>query len=141
MHVLVTNDDGIASPALAQLKRVLTPLGRVTIVAPDRNQSATSQALTLHRPLRIHTLGDDTYSVDGTPKTNGGPSWKGIYGHPVDITGGPSVMVDDNYIIESIINPGAKVVATYPNIMPTFKGKLSDHEIRAIIAYIKSLEK
>ena len=67
MHLLLTNDDGIHSPALAQLKRVLSPLGRVTIVAPDRNQSATSQALTLHRPLRIHTLGDDTYSVDGTP--------------------------------------------------------------------------
>ena len=67
MHLLLTNDDGIGSPALARLKRVLSPLGRVTIVAPDRNQSATSQALTLHRPLRIHTLGDDTYSVDGTP--------------------------------------------------------------------------
>ena len=67
MHILVTNDDGIASPALLQLKSHLSALGRVTIIAPDRNQSATSQALTLHRPLRIHALGDDTYSVDGTP--------------------------------------------------------------------------
>jgi 5'-nucleotidase len=67
MHILVTNDDGISSPALMQLKEQLSPFGRVTIIAPDRNQSATSQALTLHRPLRIHALGEDVYSVDGTP--------------------------------------------------------------------------
>ena len=67
MHILVTNDDGIQSPALQQLRTHLSALGRVSVVAPDRNQSATSQALTLHRPLRIHPLGDDTWSVDGTP--------------------------------------------------------------------------
>ena len=67
MHFLLTNDDGISSPALQQLKSQLSAFGRVTVIAPDRNQSATSQALTLHRPLRIHTHGEDTYSVDGTP--------------------------------------------------------------------------
>ena len=67
MHILVTNDDGIHSPALLQLRKNLLPYGRVTIIAPDRNQSATSQSLTLHRPLRIHTLEPDVYSVDGTP--------------------------------------------------------------------------
>jgi 5'-nucleotidase len=67
MHILVTNDDGIQSPALEQLRLQLAPFGRVSVVAPDRNQSATSQALTLHRPLRIHALGADTWSVDGTP--------------------------------------------------------------------------
>ena len=67
MHFLVTNDDGVQSPALAQLRSRLARLGRVSIVAPDRNQSATSQALTLHRPLRIHAMGEDTWAVDGTP--------------------------------------------------------------------------
>lgn len=67
MHILVTNDDGIASPALKQLRQRLQPFGRVTIIAPDRNQSATSQSLTLHRPLRIHALEPDVYCVDGTP--------------------------------------------------------------------------
>jgi 5'-nucleotidase len=67
MNILVTNDDGIASPALLQLKEQLSAFGHVTIIAPDRNQSATSQALTLHRPLRIHGHGDDVFSVDGTP--------------------------------------------------------------------------
>lgn len=67
MHILVTNDDGIASPALKQLRAHLSAFGQVTIIAPDRNQSATSQSLTLHRPLRIHALEPDVYSVDGTP--------------------------------------------------------------------------
>jgi len=67
MHFLVTNDDGVQSPALARLRERLSALGRVSVIAPDRNQSATSQALTLHRPLRIHALEEGTYSVDGTP--------------------------------------------------------------------------
>lgn len=67
MHFLVTNDDGIQSPALEQLRLQLSSLGRVTVIAPDRNQSATSQALTLHRPLRIHAVADDVWTVDGTP--------------------------------------------------------------------------
>lgn len=67
MNILLTNDDGIGSPALAALRRELQAFGRVTTVAPDRNQSASSQSLTLHRPLRIHAHGEDVYSVDGTP--------------------------------------------------------------------------
>ncbi len=67
MNILLTNDDGIGSPALAQLRLQLSAFGRVTTVAPDRNQSASSQSLTLHRPLRIHPHGEDVYSVDGTP--------------------------------------------------------------------------
>lgn len=67
MRILLTNDDGIGSPALAQLRRVLLPFGRVITIAPDRNQSATSHSLTLHRPLRIQEIAEDTYGVDGTP--------------------------------------------------------------------------
>jgi 5'-nucleotidase len=67
MRILLTNDDGVASPALAQLRRVLSPFGRVITIAPDRNQSASSQSLTLHRPLRIQETAEDCYSVDGTP--------------------------------------------------------------------------
>lgn len=67
MTILVTNDDGIFAPALMRLKAELAPLGRVIIVAPDRDQSATSHSLTLHRPFRIHRHDTDVYSVDGTP--------------------------------------------------------------------------
>jgi 5'-nucleotidase len=67
MNVLLTNDDGIQAPALRHLKAALAPLGRVIIVAPDRDQSACSHALTLHRPFRIQQHEPDVYSVDGTP--------------------------------------------------------------------------
>jgi 5'-nucleotidase len=65
--ILVSNDDGIAAPALRRLREELSPLGRVVVVAPDRDQSATSHSLTLHRPFRIHRHDEDVYSVDGTP--------------------------------------------------------------------------
>ena len=67
MKILLTNDDGIHAPALIALREALAPLGRVITVAPDRDQSATSHSLTLHRPFRIHRHDADTFSVDGTP--------------------------------------------------------------------------
>jgi 5'-nucleotidase len=67
MNVLVTNDDGAQAPVLQALRQALAPLGRVVVVAPDRDQSATSHALTLQRPFRIQRHEPDLYSVDGTP--------------------------------------------------------------------------
>ncbi len=65
--ILITNDDGIHAPGLLALRRALAPLGRAVCVAPDREQSAASHALTLHHPLRMTTLEPDVVSVDGTP--------------------------------------------------------------------------
>jgi 5'-nucleotidase len=67
MNLLITNDDGIASPALYGLREELKELGRVFIVAPDRDQSATSHSLTLYRPMRIERPSEDVYAIDGTP--------------------------------------------------------------------------
>ncbi len=65
--ILITNDDGIHSPGIAALKETLAPLGQVITVAPDRDNSAISHALTMHRPLRLVHLAEDTYCLDGTP--------------------------------------------------------------------------
>ena len=67
MNILVTNDDGITSSALYGLREALSGLGRVFIVAPDRDQSATSHSLTLYRPMRIENPEPDVYAIDGTP--------------------------------------------------------------------------
>jgi 5'-nucleotidase len=67
MDILVTNDDGIQAAGLHALADAVRTLGDVTIIAPDREQSATSHSLTLHRPLRINRLRDGVLSVDGTP--------------------------------------------------------------------------
>ena len=66
-RILVSNDDGIHSAGLAALAESLEAVGDVVVVAPDREQSACSHALTLHRPLRIDDMGPSRYAVDGTP--------------------------------------------------------------------------
>src|SRR5262245_31361523 len=65
--ILVSNDDGIHSEGIAALADVLRTLGEVVIVAPDRERSAVSHSLTLHRPLRVEELGAGRYAVNGTP--------------------------------------------------------------------------
>jgi 5'-nucleotidase len=66
-HILVTNDDGIYSEGIRKLANALRAVGDVSIVAPDREQSAASHALTLNRPLRILKLEENEWIVDGTP--------------------------------------------------------------------------
>lgn len=67
MRLLCSNDDGILARGLDCLERAARPLGEVWVVAPDREQSATSHSLTLHHPLRPIQLGDRRWQVDGTP--------------------------------------------------------------------------
>ncbi len=67
MRILVSNDDGYLSTGIQTLAAALREVAEVDVVAPDRNQSAASQSLTLSKPLRVHEHGDRVYSVDGTP--------------------------------------------------------------------------
>lgn len=66
-RLLLTNDDGVLAPGLRTLAAALDEVAEVTVVAPDREQSASGHALTLHRPLRMEMLEENVYSVDGTP--------------------------------------------------------------------------
>lgn len=66
-RILVTNDDGIYSEGLRKLADACREVGEVIIIAPDREQSAASHALTLNRPLRLIQLEKDEWIVDGTP--------------------------------------------------------------------------
>ncbi len=66
-RILVTNDDGVRSEGLHVLADALRRLGEVTIVAPQVEASAIGHALTLRRPLRLESLGECFYEVDGTP--------------------------------------------------------------------------
>jgi 5'-nucleotidase len=67
MRLLVTNDDGILAHGIECLIEAAEPLGEVTVVAPDREQSATSHSLTIHHPLRPVSRGERRWQVDGTP--------------------------------------------------------------------------
>ena len=80
----------------------------------------------------------ECHSVTGEART--GPTWKGLFGSHVPLQGGQTVVADENYIRESILDPQAQIVAGFQPVMPTFQGRLSDPEISAIIAYIKTLK-
>jgi len=67
MLLLCSNDDGILAPGLVCLEQAARALGDVFVVAPDREQSATSHSLTLHHPLRPVQLSEHRWQVDGTP--------------------------------------------------------------------------
>src|SRR5512135_933721 len=67
MLILVTNDDGVYSPGLTILAKALKAVGDVWVVAPDKEQSAVSHSLTLHRPLLVEEIMDQVYAVNGTP--------------------------------------------------------------------------
>ncbi|MBW8888261.1 MAG: cytochrome c oxidase subunit II [Fibrobacteres bacterium] len=77
------------------------------------------------------------HSIDGSKGV--GPSWKGLYGRQ-ETTNMGMVMVDEAYLKESMMVPTAKVVTGFQPVMPVFQGVLSDREIAALMAYIKSLK-
>ena len=62
-----------------------------------------------------------------------------VYNNQVELQGGGRVLADETYIRESILNPGAKIVAGYQNIMPAFQGQVSEQNLLQLLAYIKSL--
>lgn len=81
------------------------------------------------------------HTIDGSPLV--GPTYKGLYGSTVTVTtnGGERVVTaDDAYIKLCILDPAVNVVKGFPAIMPSFKGKLSDQDIKDIVAYIKTLK-
>ncbi len=67
MHILITNDDGYTATGINVLTEELAKVADVSVVAPDRNKSGASNSLTLERPLRVKSLQNNHYHVDGTP--------------------------------------------------------------------------
>ena len=68
-----------------------------------------------------------------------GAKLEGIYGKEVKLVGGQTVVADDDYIRNSILNPASQIVEGYQPIMPTFKGQVTDEQLNGLVAYIKSL--
>jgi len=106
MHILVTNDDGVNAPGLLALAQAMRSLGQVTVLAPDRNWSASGHVKTLERPLRVKDaiLGDGTLALasDGAPSDCVALGLLGLLEQPVDlvvsgINGGPNLGHDLTY--------------------------------------------
>jgi 5'-nucleotidase len=75
-RILVSNDDGFQSEGIKALVAAMEGLGEVWVVAPEAEQSATSHAISIHRPLRLREVRPRWYAVDGTPTDC---SWLGIH--------------------------------------------------------------
>ena len=77
------------------------------------------------------------HSVDGSPGI--APTFQGLFGSDEKLKDGSTVVVDENYIRESIYEPMARITAGYDPVMPTFAGRLKEEEVGAIIEYLKTL--
>jgi cytochrome c oxidase subunit 2 len=68
-----------------------------------------------------------------------GPNLQGVFGKPVQLEDGRTVTADENYLRECILDPGAKRVKGFQPIMPTFQGLVTEEQVNALVAYIKSI--
>ena len=100
MHILVTNDDGIAAPGLLALAQEMLSLGKVTVLAPDHNWSASGHVKTMHRPLRVKETslmeGISALATDGAPSDCVALAVLGILQEKIDL-------------VVSGINPNANI--------------------------------
>lgn len=82
------------------------------------------------------------HTVDGTASV--GPTWKGVFGHEVTVVlpdgSETTVIADEAYLRESILNANAKIVKGYAPSMPNYEGQISEEDLEALITYIKSLK-
>ncbi len=97
-----------------------------------REQSMTARGQTLFQNFSCHTC----HKPDGSGR---GPALEGIFGKSVTLQTGQAVVVDENYLRESILSPSSKVVAGYQPVMPAFQGLVNEDGLVQLLAFIKSL--
>ncbi len=121
-------------------------IGKVNVVTEEEYEDWLLENADPSEGLTMEEFGAKLYkskacvtchTIDGTASQ--GPSFLGIYGKNEQLTDGSSVLVDENYLRESFLNPAAKIVKGYQPVMPPYQGLLNDKEVDALIAYIKSL--
>ncbi|HKD84540.1 MAG TPA: cytochrome c oxidase subunit II [Terriglobales bacterium] len=117
-------------------------IGQVIVMEPTAFQAWLSEggasgSLAANGQQLFQQLGCSTCHRSDTQGR--GPNLVGIYGKPVLLDDGRTVTADENYVRESILNPGAKVVAGFKPIMPSFQGQVSEESLMALEAYVKSL--
>jgi len=117
--------------------------GWVTVMEPDdyakwlSGNTGSGDPVAVGEKLYSGLACNTCHSNDGKGR---GPSYYGVYGSKVKLADGSTVTADDVYIRESILQPNAKIVAGYAPVMPSFQGLVSEEQILALTAYIKSLK-
>ncbi len=118
-------------------------IGSVTVLERDEYQDWLAGGPASLTPVDSGAELFVKYACDTCHEQQGsgrGPSLYGIYGQPVELNGRRAEVRDDSYLRESILNPGAKLVAGYPLLMPTFQGQIGEEGVQHLVAYIKSLQ-
>lgn len=109
-----------------------------TVVIPQQGPAAAGA-----EPMAV--AGAQLFQTQGCvschrPEGGGlGPSLEGLFGETVQLATGETLIADETYLRESILQPNARVVAGYNPIMPTYEGRLTEEQITQLIAYIKSI--
>jgi len=138
---VMPNYDYLSDKDLADLAAYLVSLGNDPAALKS---GALSQPPSDSGDNELVQIGKDLYrslgcvgchSVDGAP--NVGPTWKDLWAKTETLDDGSAITVDEEFLTESIVEPGAAVVQGYANLMPAYR--LSDEELNGIIEYIKSL--
>jgi cytochrome c oxidase subunit 2 len=117
-------------------------LGKVVVMPPAAYEQwlsggVTGESMELGGARLFQQLGCQTCH---RPDAGGrGPALEGLFGRPVRLHNGETIVVDESYVRESILQPQAKIVAGYQPVMPTFQGQISEEGLLQIIAYIRSL--
>ncbi len=115
---------------------------RGNVIVMSRPAYASWLSGAMHNTQSMAAAGAKLYESYGCITCHGtgkAPPYVGLYGSKVRLSDGTTVIADDAYIRESILNPSEQIVAGYTPIMPTFQGQISEDQILDIIAYIKSL--
>ena len=99
---------------------------------PGHAQDAASGEKIFVQCKACHQIGENA-------KNAVGPMLNGLFGRTVQLEGGGSVVVDEAYIRESIVNPGARITANFQPVMPTYQGVVSEDGLLQLIEYVKSL--
>jgi cytochrome c oxidase subunit 2 len=88
----------------------------------------------------LAAAGEQLFQRLGCPSCHGkiAPALQGVYMKPVPLASGETVTADENYLRESILDPGAKIVKGFPNLMPSFRGQVTEDGLLQLIAYIRS---
>jgi cytochrome c oxidase subunit 2 len=116
-------------------------IGSIVVMAPQDYAQWASGGSTAPLPEAgkqlFSSLGCSTchrFDIQGR-----GPNLMGVYNKPVLLEDGRTVIADENYVRESILNPTAKIVSGFKPVMPTFQGLITDEQLNALVAYVKSL--
>jgi cytochrome c oxidase subunit 2 len=131
-HIFCAEYCGTLHSGMVGWVEVMEPTEYQRWLAGGAEGSLASQGEKLFQKYACNTCHMDTAGARG-------PILAGAYGKMQPLAGGGSVLFDDNYIRESILNPQAKVAAGFQPIMPTFQGQVSEEDLLRLLAYVKSL--